>query len=303
MADNIIILDGGMGQELRHRSDQPESPIWSAQILRDDPDLVRATHRDYIRAGADVIILNAYAATPQRLERRAGLGHLFEELQRGACQAALEARARESAETTVRIAGCLPPLVASYKPETTPDRDECLKTYGRIVELQTPSVDLFVCETMASAREAGWATEAAVKSGKPVWCSLTVIDEDCAKLRSGEPVMDGAKAAASAGAGAILLNCSRPEAISRTFKEFEGGKTPNNLPWGAYANGFTSTDALTEFSTTEVLEARKDLGPEVYADFVDDWIKRGATIVGGCCEVAPAHIAEIWERLRGSKDN
>jgi homocysteine S-methyltransferase len=40
--------------------------------------------------------------------------------------------------------------------------------------------------------------------------------------------------------------------------------------------------------------------PEAYADHAMAWVDQGATIVGGCCEVSPAHIAEIARRLRAA---
>jgi homocysteine S-methyltransferase len=49
--------------------------------------------------------------------------------------------------------------------------------------------------------------------------------------------------------------------------------------------------------TVDMLSAREDLGPAVIADFAIGWVDQGATIVGGCCEVGPAHIAEIARRL------
>jgi homocysteine S-methyltransferase len=45
------------------------------------------------------------------------------------------------------------------------------------------------------------------------------------------------------------------------------------------------------------LEARRDLTPGVYADFALDWVDRGASIVGGCCEVEPPHIRTLADRL------
>jgi homocysteine S-methyltransferase len=38
--------------------------------------------------------------------------------------------------------------------------------------------------------------------------------------------------------------------------------------------------------------------PAVYADHVQAWIDAGATIVGGCCEIGPPHIAELYRRFR-----
>ena len=69
-------------------------------------------------------------------------------------------------------------------------------------------------------------------------------------------------------------------------------------------NGKTTLykDFMEKGATVDILEKRPNLGPEIYADFVDGWIKHGATVVGGCCEVGPAHIEELARRLKsGSK--
>ncbi len=47
----------------------------------------------------------------------------------------------------------------------------------------------------------------------------------------------------------------------------------------------------------DALEARPEMVPELYADFAEHWAAQGATIIGGCCETTPAHIAAIARRL------
>ena len=68
---------------------------------------------------------------------------------------------------------------------------------------------------------------------------------------------------------------------------------------GCYANGFTkiSSDFAAGQTTVDLLKARQDLTPSAYADFAERWAEMGATIIGGCCEVGPAHISEIKRRL------
>jgi homocysteine S-methyltransferase len=48
----------------------------------------------------------------------------------------------------------------------------------------------------------------------------------------------------------------------------------------------------------DLLQSRKDLTPAAYADFAESWAEMGATVIGGCCEVGPAHIAELINRFR-----
>ncbi len=279
-----------MGQELRRRSSRPASPLWSSQVMLDEPDLVTAAHRDFIDAGARVITVNTYSATPQRLARDAD-PELFEPLHAAALRAA--DKAREESGQDVRLAGCLPPLVASYRPDLAPEEATCLDSYRRMVEAQAGGVDLFLCETMSLAREARTATIAGAESDLPVWTSFTVDDGDGTRLRSGEPLAEAARDCVAAGAERVLVNCSVPEALTTAMAELGG----LGVPFGGYANGFTSVGALQPGGTVDVLESRTDLDPAAYAEHVLRWVEQGATIVGGCCEVGPAHIAAIAERL------
>ena len=287
---DIVLLDGGVGQELYRRSTIPAAPLWSVQVMMDEPHLVEAVHLDFIEAGARIITVNTYTATPQRLARE-GVAEKFEVLHDAALAAAESAR--EKSGEPVRIAGCLPPLVGSYRADLTPPEDECLANYRRIVAVQANRVDLFLCETMLSAAEARAATAAAAESGKQVWTALSVDDADGARLRSGEGVAAGAQAAVEAGADAVLINCSSPEAVSAAMPLLTG----IGVPFGAYANGFVSIAAMKPGGTVEALEARDDLGPVAYAGHALGWVSAGAAIVGGCCEIGPAHIATLRERL------
>jgi homocysteine S-methyltransferase len=286
----IVLLDGGMGQELVKRSSLPLTPLWSARMLLEEIELVEELHLNFIDAGARVITLNSYAATGPRLARD-GHAENFAPMQEAALGAAL--RARDRSREHVLIAGCLPPLVASYRAEVVPSYDLCLSEYRRIVEAQAAGVDLFLCETMTLEREVRAATQAARESGKTVWTAVTVDDGEASKARSGERLTDVAGAALEAGAQAVLVNCSTPEATGSALSLLAG----TARLFGAYANGFTSIDALEPGGTVEGLVSRRDLGTKTYADHALSWVETGAAIVGGCCEIGPAHIAEIAARL------
>jgi len=287
---DIVLLDGGMGQELLKRSVFPPSPLWSAQVLMDEPEIVEAVHLEYIKAGAKVITLNSYSVTPERLERDGDLSR-FKELQARAISIAVSAR--EKSAKAVAIAGCLPPMVASYRPDLAPDFDTCVESYRKIVSAQKDHVDLFICETLASVKEVRAATIAAVESGKPTWTSMSVVDGDGTKMRSREPLQEGVAAAMEAGANAVLVNCSWPESLTQSIDILKN----SNLPFGAYANGFTAIDKLAPGGTVEELTARDDLGPSAYGDHAMKWIELGASIVGGCCETGPSHISELTRRI------
>jgi S-methylmethionine-dependent homocysteine/selenocysteine methylase len=296
----ITLLDGGMGQELLSRSSRPITRLWSADIMWNEPTLVRDLHCDFIKSGARVITLNSYTATPERLARENELAQLAG-LHKSAMRAAQDAIEIAQCDG-VKIAGCLPPLVASYQPEVFLTYAQSLDSYRRLVELQIGASDVFLCETMASITEATAACTAGLESGKPVWLALTVSDTHFGQLRSGESLSDAITALASLGAEAILLNCSQPEAIAACWTQLSAAtKLPakgKKLKIGAYANGFVSIESLHPGGTVDVLETRQDLNPQQYANHAIQWAKNGASIIGGCCEIGPAHIKALHEKLR-----
>ena len=287
----VVLLDGGMGQELLKRSKLPAHPLWSAHVLMKEPKLVERLHIDFIEAGARVITLNTYSATPERLERDGAEG-MFSEIQNKAVEVAN--RARDYCNISdVKIAGCLPPLYGSYKPESVPPLEECIERYQIISNKQAPHVDLFICETMSSIKEAEAAITATQAHNIDTWCSITVRDQGDASLRSKESLKAAINHLNKFNHKANLINCSTPESISISLKHLENG----NKPFGAYGNGFTSIDALELGGTVDVLKSRKDLGPNTYCKYVLDWINTGASIIGGCCEISPLHIKHIYDTL------
>ena len=290
MKKKIWLLDGGMGQELIKNSKSDPHPLWSTYVMLEEPDLVRKAHVDFIEAGASVITLNTYSTTPERLEANDLLGK-FSFFHKKAIDLAREAI--DHTQKNVLIAGCLPPLVASYRPDKAPEYERCIDLYIQIVREQESFVDLFICETMASIKEAKAAVAAAKTSGKSVWCGLTLEDNEKCELRSGEKLIDSVNELQSLGQEEFLLNCSFPEVIDKGMKIL----SQNAKFFGGYGNGFTSIDPLKTASNVSVLSARTDLGPEKYSEHALNWAKHGASVVGGCCEIGPRHIKYLYDRL------
>ncbi|MCC1492118.1 homocysteine S-methyltransferase family protein [Cognatishimia sp. F0-27] len=290
----ITVLDGGLGQELVRRSAKGPTALWSTRVMIDNPGLVETVHRDFFSAGATIATTNTYAILRDRLQME-DIEDQFEPLLAAALS---EARAARAAHGSGRIAGAIGPLAATYRPDLHPPVAEAIPAYAEIATLIAPGCDLLICETVASLTHAEAILAGARAGGKPVWLSITVNDHDGTCLRSGEPVAEVLPLADNGGAAALLVNCSMPEAIADALPVLARGA----LPFGAYANGFTgiAPDFLKTAPTVDALSARQDLGPEAYATHVMGWIDAGATIVGGCCEVGPAHIAAITDRLRAA---
>ncbi|NEX46100.1 homocysteine S-methyltransferase family protein [Pseudotabrizicola algicola] len=290
----ITLLDGGMGQELVARSGDVPTPLWATRVMIDHPGMVTAIHADYFAAGASVATTNTYAIHHDRLVRF-DLDHLFHALHLRALAEAHEAR---GAHGGGMIAGSMGPLVATYRPEVTEPVAVAAPKYAEIARILGPHVDVILCETMASVEQAEGAVAGAQAAGRPVWLSVSVDDHDGGKLRSGEAVTELAALVARYPVAAVLANCSVPEAMGDAL----AGIRTLGLPFGAYANGFThiSGNFLKDAPTVAELTHRHDLTPEKYAAFAMGWVEMGATIVGGCCEVGPAHIRHLAECLRAA---
>jgi S-methylmethionine-dependent homocysteine/selenocysteine methylase len=291
---NITLLDGSIGQELVKRGSSAATQLWSTHVMMEQPELVAGVHADYFAAGATVATTNTYPVHRNRLERE-GL-----EDRQGAliAQAVDQAVAAVAAHGSGLIAGALGPVVASYRPDAMPDVCMAAAQFAAKIAMIGERVDFLLAETVCSLQEAEGIFQGYVSSGsnKALWMAFSVDDEDGTKLRSGEPLGVVTQMLNHYKPAAVLLNCSLPEAIAQGLPML----TDCGLPFGAYANGFTMiTDGFKEdASTVDALSARTDLTPEVYADHVMTWVGAGATIVGGCCEVGPAHIAKIARRLR-----
>ncbi len=290
----VTLLDGSIGQELVKRSGDRATPLWSTQVMLDRPGLVEAVHRDYFDAGATVATTNTYAVLKDRLVR-VGIQDRHGELLDIAVS---EAEAARSAHGSGRIAVALGPLGASYRPDLRFPPEEAEEIYAEIARALGDRADVFLAETVSSVEAAEGVLRGAAHGGKPVWLAVSVSDDDGTKLRSDEPLDDLGPMIERYDPAAVLINCSPPEVIGAGLEILRGF----GRPFGAYANGFTriSDGFLSEFPTVDALEQRVDLTPEAYARIALGWVDQGATIVGGCCEVGPAHIAELARQLRAA---
>lgn len=293
--ETTTILDAGMGRTLSQRGVDIPPTIWSANALLVAPDTVVEIHRENIAAGAGIITANTYGVIRGDLEK-IGLGARTVELNRLAAELGRRARAETGAD--VRIAGSLPPLNGSHRPDLVLDRDVLLPLYREQVAALAPLVDLFICETMSHSTEALAAAEAATESGKPVFVAFTLDDDREACLKSGEPLASVCELLRALRPEGILVNCCLPERISAAVPVLvkTGASTV-----GGYANAFTRIprDWLLDGpkETDGRLGLREDLTPERYADFVEEWLDLGANLAGGCCGTTAEHIDEIRKRV------
>ncbi len=293
-----IILDGGMGRELHRRGAPFRQPEWSALALTEAPDIVRETHADYIRAGAQVITANSYAVVPfhiggQRFAQEA------ESLAATAGKLAREAAGQSG--KSVKVAASLPPLFGSYRPDLF-DAAAAPELARPLINGLEAYTDIWLAETQSSIAEAAFWKTRLPDDGKPFWVSFTLEDtheHDEPVLRSGEPVAEAARAVAALGAQALLFNCSRPEVMLAAVEcaKLALEKQDKSLKIGVYANAFEPAEDGMNAANEGLDEIRSDTTPSNYLRWAQEWVAAGADIIGGCCGIGPEHIRVLAEKL------
>ncbi len=286
----MIVMDGSMGNELLARRSDLVTGLWSAQYLIDAPELVKEIHLDYINAGADLIITNTYSTIPSYLSKQKAEDKMSELIH---LAGKLAREAVKDSKKKVTVAGSLPPLEESYRPDLVIDKEEAVPIYETLIKELTPYVDIFICETMSSIKEMQHVIEALqnLDNEKPVWISWSLKEDKKNQLRSGESIKEAFNASASIKPEAYLFNCTDPFAITEGLKEL---KELTQKPIGGYPNVFNVPDGWTLDNDIQV--SVRDLSVEKFLEFAEEWRNLGATIIGGCCGIGPKFIKAVADK-------
>ncbi len=296
-----IILDGGMGRELEQMGAPFRQPEWSALALIETPELVRTAHQNFIANGAQVITTNSYAVVPFHIgqERYDAEGH-----QLIAVSGQMAREAADSSDAPVQVAGSIPPLFGSYRPDLF-DAALAPALLDTFIEEQAPFVDLWIAETLCAQVEARAVCDALARHGSsaPLWLAYCPTRDDWRELHKGEndtaETLDDVIAFTrdETPAAAILYNCCPLEtaeyAVARTTQVLG---TYRDLMIGAYPNLFKRPTLGANVGITPL--RTDEITPEEYTDYARRWAAAGADIIGGCCGVSPAHIAALKAGLQ-----
>jgi homocysteine S-methyltransferase len=298
----LVIIDGGTGTQLQAEGVPMDDLAWSASANLNQPDAVQRVHEEYIRAGAEVIIANTFAANRAALEP-AGLGDRVADANQSAIRAAL--RAREQAATgSVAVAGSMssfcpvvmdPEILGSRLDAASADsRFPTLDQYREQARLLADAgADLIVLEMIDGRGYGRAAMQAALETGLPVWLGASptrAADGSVGthpELGDGDSFADLMSALADPALAAVTVMHSPaeviPDAIDIIRQHYAG-------PVGAYAETGQWEPPNWVFS---------ELTPEQYLVQASGWTQRGATIIGGCCGVGVEHIRALSSQLAG----
>jgi homocysteine S-methyltransferase len=258
----LVIIDGGMGSQLQAEGVPMDDVAWSARANLDQPDAVQRVHEEFIRAGAEVIIANTFAASRAGLEP-AGLGDRVTEANRGAMRAARQAR-QAAASRPVAVAGSM----SSFCP--------IAMDQGALGNpLSSPADEDPRFPGLADFREqAGLLAEAGA-------------DLIALELGDGDSLDDLLSALADPSLAAVTVMHADPgltlDAIDTIRGHYAG-------PIGVYAETGSWQPPNWVFD---------GLTPGEYLQQAITWAGHGAQLIGGCCGTGPEHIRALADGLAG----
>jgi homocysteine S-methyltransferase len=300
----FVILDGAMATELEYRGADLNDPLWSAKVLLEAPELIRAVHEDYLNAGADIITTASYQVSFEGLARRGySRGEAAAVMERSV-GLALEAREQFWREPAHREGRLRPLVAASIGPYGAflADGSEYRGDYGLSVEelmewhrprlqvLFHSGADLLACETIPCLEEAVAVIrllDEAPAAG--AWLSFSCCDDR--HLCQGEAFSAAVAVAEECeGVLAVGVNCTPPRFVEGLLRE---AATRTTKPLLAYPNSGERWDAGRHCWLPGEEEVR-------FSAYVEKWYRAGARLIGGCCRTRPADIREIRRKLMGS---
>ena len=298
----IVLVDGALATELERAGADLRDPLWSARMLLDEPQRIRAVHDAYFAAGADIAITATYQATFEGFARRGVTHAAAAALMRDAVKIAIDARTAFVASQTATVTAVHPLVAASvgpygafladgseYRGDYALDEDALVAWHRERFHLLAGSgADLLACETIPCGAEAGAYLRLLDELPHArAWISFSARDGE--HISNGERFADlAAEIGQHRQVVAVGVNCTAPEHVS---------------PLVLAAHAVTETPIIVYPNSGETYDgaSHRWTGTATCDAFVDDaqrWIDAGATVIGGCCRTTPADIAALHAYLR-----
>jgi homocysteine S-methyltransferase len=280
LADRPVALDGGLATLLEARGHDLSSELWSARLLRDDPDAIVDAHAEFFAAGAEVATTASYQASFEGLATL-GLGR-SEAAALMRLSVTLAGRARDEHRPDGWVAASVGPYGASLADGSEYRGDYDLDVAGlrefhrgRLEVLAGAGADVLAMGTVPCLAEVEALCAELDGSDLAAWLSVSA---DGDRTRAGEPLAEAwAMAADVAEIVAVGVNCCSPGDVVTALADARG-------PLVAYPNSGQGWDAV----------GRRWTGQSAFdPGAVESWVTHGARLVGGCCRVGPADIAEV----------
>lgn len=278
----VVILDGAMGTELQKHG--MSVGVCPEEWCLKNPEVLRAIHRDYQHAGADIVYSCTFGANRIKLKQY-GINDA-KKINRN-----LVRLARSAVGKKTLIAGDIGPTGKFIEPFGRLGFEEAVKVFKEQAEgLLAGGVDLFIIETMMDIQEAR-AALIAVREMTDKFTMVSMTYEKNGKTLGGTDCVSALITLQSLGADVVGCNCSvGPEVMV----DFIGRMKPYaKVPLAAKPNA-----GIPELADGKI---KFNMTAKEFAGFSREFVLKGANMVGGCCGTTPGFIRELKKKIHNRK--
>ncbi|XP_038066777.1 betaine--homocysteine S-methyltransferase 1-like [Patiria miniata] len=306
LEEGVVIGDGSYVVCLEKRG-YVTAGTWTPEAVVKYPEAVTQLHRDYMRAGANVLTTFTFYAQDDKLAFQGrseepdpqGNGQTIDArtLNLQACDLARQVASQGDA----LVAGGLSPVMCYCVDK---GKDNVQKEFKKQLDVfMEKDVDFVLGEFFGTIQEAEWAVEAMKALGKPVACTMRIppIGDE-----NGVLPQECAVRMVKAGADVIGVNCMfDPSICLKTLALMKQGLEEAGLKAHLMAQpvGYHTQEIENEVRGYLVLpEFPFAMEPRLLTrmdvqQFAREAYKLGVRYLGGCCGYEPYHIRAIAEEL------
>ena len=280
LGKRILFYDGGLGSLLQQRGlktgELPES--WNLTKA----DVLYEIHKEYLDAGADIILANTFGANRFKFD------NVEEIVQSGVINAR---KARDENKKNAYVSLDIGSTGKLLKPMGDLDFEECLDVYAQVVKAGVKAgADLITIETQNDTYEMKAAVLAA-KENSSLPIVATVVFGENGKMLNGAKAQTVVALLEGLGVDVIGMNCGLgPEQMKPLFKEME-----------KYSSSPLVVNPNAGLPKNVGGKTLYDVGPNEFAKTMEEIVRAGAWVVGGCCGTTPSHIKKLVETCKDIK--
>ena len=277
-----LILDGALGTELMRRGLKLPLPLWSAEANITHQKDVISIHKDYVKAGADIITTNTFRSTTWTYRRAGFSNKRATERAKSSLMKAVESAYQSNPSL---IAGSITSIEDCYQPSLFPGKSVAEDSIGETLSwFKEAGVEIILFETMSHLEEIKIAVRMAADF-KTKWLSLILNNDK--KLLSGHSLDDVFKFSKSE-VDCLLMNCNSFEKTNVSLSDF---LNQWGSDWGVYPNlGITEPDPD---GTMDI-----KISDKLFSENINNYIKKTPFIIGSCCGSSPIHTAMIKKNVQ-----
>lgn len=284
-----ILIDGATGTEVERRGVPKLTHAWNGGGAKSHPEVLKAIHRDYIEAGAQIIISNTFATGRHNLED-AGCPEDFELLNQRGVELAVQARAESGQDEVVVAAG-----ISHWDFNNNPPAFEQLRinVEDQAAIMAAAGAELIMLEMMAHIDKMNICIDAAKKTGLPVWVgySCDLSEDGMPKLLHQGSLSEALAALEGYDIPMVSIMHTQVDYVHASLDVLQS-------EWDGLIGVYTHSG---RFDDNGDLILDSVISPEDYAAATRSWLSRGVNLVGGCCGVGIEHMIHLQKMMSTRK--